>query len=217
MRPLSDHTPKPLLCIGGQALIVYHLQNLARSGIRDIVINLGFLGEKIEQLLGNGSRFGVRLQYSYEDPILETGGGIAKVLSWLGPEAFIALSGDLFTDFPFERLLAEELTISLKEKRLAHLVLVDNPPHNPKGDFALLGNRVQPEGSPLYNFAGIGVYHPHLFENCPEGAFRLPMLFNKAFKENAITGEYYKGLWHNIGTPEQLKILDESLRSKLNS
>ncbi len=207
MRPLSDHTPKPLLPVAGTPLIVYHLQKFAHVGIHEIVINLGHLGERLEAALGNGSRFGVNIQYAYEDPILETGGGIVNVLSKLGPEPFVAISGDIFTDFPFERL-------KIKPERLAHLVLVDNPSHHPRGDYALLENKFVTEiGCPLFNFAGIGVYRPELFSESPIGAFRLPELFKKAFMNQEITGEHYSGVWYNIGTPEQLAELNNKCGS----
>lgn len=210
MRPLSDHTPKPLLQIADKPLIAYHLQKFAKAGIHEIIINLGYLGEKIESTLGDGSRFGVNIEYSYEDPILETGGGIAKVLSKLGPEPFIAISGDIFTDFPFEKL-------NMHPEGLAHLVLVDNPPHHTRGDYTLLEEKyVTDFGGPLLNFAGIGVYRPELFLNCPMGAFRLPDLFKKGFEDKQITGEYYKGIWYNIGTPKQLTEIDKIIRLNHN-
>lgn len=213
MLPLTEHTPKPLLKVAGVPLIVHHIKNLSLAGIREIVINLGHLGEKIEQTLGNGSAFGVNLAYSYEDPILETAGGIKKALTsdLLGPDPFIAVSSDLFTDFPFE-------TLPQLPKKLIHMVLTDNPPHHPKGDYALKGENVLekaalPDGS-LLNFAGIGVYRPELFEACPEGIYKLPQLFKKAFLSNAITGEYYRGIWYNIGTPEDLQAVNSLMEKR---
>lgn len=198
MQPLTDHTPKPLVEVAGNPLIVHHLQKLARANIVEVVINLGHLGEKIQKALGDGSQWGIKIHYSVEDPILETGGGIYKALPQLGPEPFLVISADIFTDFPFESL-------PKFPPKLAHLVLTDNPPHHPKGDYALQGDEVRTEGGPLLNFGGIGVYRPELFADCQEGAFRLPALFQKAFLERAITGEYYQGLWHNIGTVTQLE------------
>lgn len=213
LRPLTDHTPKPLLTIAGQPLIVYHLQKFAKVGIHDIIINLGHLGEKIEQFLGDGARFGVNIEYSYEDPILETGGGIAKVLSKLGPEPFVAISGDIFTDFPFERFKMK--TLSEQPERLAHLVLVNNPPHHLRGDYALVADKfVAEQPGPLFNFAGMGVYRPELFSDCPRGAFRLPDLFKPAFINQQITGEHYAGLWYNIGTAEQLSEVNRMMSMK---
>jgi MurNAc alpha-1-phosphate uridylyltransferase len=210
MRPLTDHIPKPLLCIGGVPLIVHHLHHLARAGVHDIIINLGHLGEKIEETVGNGHLYGVNIRYSYEDPILETGGGIAKALPWLGPDPFIAVSGDVLTDFPFSRL-------TIGSDKLAHLVLVDNPPYHFKGDYALQSGIVSAEGTPLLNFAGIGLYRPELFQNCPKGAFQLSLLFKSAFASQAITGEYYSGFWHNIGTPEQLESVEHIFSKHINN
>lgn len=202
MRPLTDHLPKPLLKVGKDPLIVHHIKNLARANIFNIVINLGHQGEKLAETLGNGHQYGVTIQYSYEDPILETGGGIAKALTLLGDQPFIALSGDIYTDFPF-------ITLPSEPQGLAHLVLVDNPPHHPKGDYALLEGHVAKTGGPLLNFGGIGVYRPELFLDCPKSPFPLPRLFDEPFKKREITGEHYRGLWYNIGTPEQLQEINE--------
>lgn len=201
MRPLTNITPKPLLLVKGKPLIVYHLEALARAGIRDIVINLGHLGDKIEKFLGNGRPFNVNLTYSYENPILETGGGIAKALPLLGVDPFIVVSADIFTDYPFAQLPKNPVG-------LLHLVLVDNPPHHPQGDFALLDGWVGAKEGPLLNFAGIGVYRPELFRDCPKGIFPVSLLFKKAIANRQVTGEYYQGIWHNIGTPEQLATLN---------
>jgi len=202
MRPLSDHTPKPLLMIAGKPLIVYHLESFAKAKIHDIIINLGHLGEKLALALGDGSRFGVNIEYSYEEPVLETGGAIVKVLSKLGSDPFVVISADIFTDFPFERF-------KRPLEKLAHLILVDNPPHHRRGDYALIENKfVSETGEPLFNFAGMGVYRPELFSGSPKGILRLPDLFKQPFKDRQITGEYYAGLWHNIGTPEQLSEID---------
>lgn len=203
MRPLSDHTPKPLLKVNEKSLIEYHLENLARANIREVIINLGHLGKKIEEALGDGDRWSLRIHYSYEDPVLETGGGIIKVLNKLGQDPFLVLSGDIYTDYPFAKLPSSP-------KGLAHLVLTDNPPHHPQGDFALIDNEIYEMGAPRLNFAGIGIYRPELFSDCPLGPVPLSTFFKKAIKLRAITGEYYKGLWHNIGTPEQLTFLNQS-------
>lgn len=210
MRPLTDSLPKPLLTVLGKPIITYHLTALAKAGIRDIVINLGHLGDKIVETLGDGSRFNVNIQYSYEDPILETAGGIKQALPLLGEEPFIAVSGDILTDFNFSKL---PTTL----EGLAHLVLTENPPHHPKGDFALQNGLVVDLPDPLltaptlFNFAGIGVYSPEFFENCPKGAYPLGKLFKTAIKSKQITGEFFKGVWYNIGTPEQLKDVEKSL------
>ena len=198
MRPLTDHTPKPLLKVKGQPLIVYHIKTLAKIGIKDIVINLGHLGHKIETALGNGDTWGVRIQYSYEDPILETGGGVVKALPLLGSDPFIVVSGDIYTDYPFERL-------PKNPTHLLHIVLVDNPPHQPRGDFALVDGFVLESGGPLLNFAGIYVYRPEFFEGCTVGVYSIGPLMRKMIRNRQVTGEYYQGMWHNVGTPQQLE------------
>lgn len=200
MRPLTDHTPKPLLKIANVPLIVYHLKNFAKAGITEIVINVNHLAPQIMNSLGDGKQWGVTIEYSKEDPLLETGGGIAKALPLLGTNPFIVVSGDIFTDFPFECLPQHP-------KKLAHLVLADNPPHHPRGDFALLGEAVSTNG-PLLNFAGIGVYRPEFFSNCPTGAFPLSLLFKNALNNQQMTGEYHPGIWHNIGTASQLEMIN---------
>lgn len=201
MRPLTDHTPKTLLMVGNDPLIVHHIKNFAKANIREIVINLGHLGEKLKTVLGDGSQFEVNLQYSEENPVLETAGGIKKALNLLGNEPFIVVSGDIFTDFPFERLKEHQPN---DPKSLAHLVLVDNPPHHPRGDYALVEGYLSHSGQPLLNFGGIGVYRSEFFSDCPEGPFPLAKLFAPLVEKRSITGEYYKGSWYNIGTPEQL-------------
>jgi len=199
---LTKELPKPLL-LKDKPLIAYHLQAMARAGIQEVVINLGYLGHKIEAALGRGEQFGVQIHYSYENPILETGGGIALALPLLGDEPFLVVSADIFTDFSFERL-------PRFPKGLIHMVMVDNPIHHPHGDYALIDQEIVENGTPLLNFSGIAVYRPELFVNCPKGAFPISLLFKKAIQACAVTGEYYAGLWHNIGTPEQLAELNES-------
>ncbi len=203
MGSLTIDLPKPLLLLRGQPLISYHLRAMARAGIQEVVINLGYLGHKIEEALGQGEQFNVRIHYSYEEPILETGGGIVYALPLLGEAPFMVVSADIFTDFPFEQL-------PKFPKGLAHLVMVDNPSHHPTGDYGLVGEAVMESGGPLLNFSGIGVYRPELFVDCPKGAFPIALLFKKAIQSHAVTGEYYAGLWHNIGTPLQLSELNDS-------
>lgn len=204
MKPLTNEIPKPLLKVGTLPLIVHHIKNLARANIREIVINLGHLPEKIPNELMNGHQFGVEIQYSYEDPILETGGAILKALNsaFLDNNPFLVISGDIYTDFPFEKLVAQP-------KTLAHLVMVDNPPHHLKGDYSLHEGFVVPKNEKTFNFAGIGVYRPELFTDCPGEKFPLPILFERSLKDRQITGEHYQGIWYNIGTPEQLKYVNE--------
>ena len=204
MRPLTDHVPKPLLQAGGKPLIVHHLERLASAGIRDIVINHAHLGEQIEATLGDGSRWGVRIRYSPEGKALETGGGIVRALPLLGLDPFLVVNGDIWTDLDFSRLRIET-------DRLAHLVLVSNPPHHPGGDFALSKGSVLSEGAPRYTFSGIGVYHPDLFRDQEPGAFPLAPLLREAMTRNLVSGELYRGRWSDVGTPGRLQALDRML------
>ena len=208
LRPLTDHTPKPLLEVSGKPLIVHHIERLARAGLREIVINHAHLGEHIETALGSGARWGVQIRYSPESPALETGGGIFKALPLLGPAPFLVINGDTWTDIDFSRL-------HLAQGLLAHLVLVDNPPHHPRGDFYLRGRRVQAE-PPLagmrLTFSGIGVYHPVLFRHCQPGAFPLAPLLRAAMAQAQVSGEQHRGIWLDIGTPARLAELNNHLR-----
>lgn len=212
MRPLTDTTPKPLLLINKKPLIVYHIEALAKAGIREIVINLGYLGEQLEASLGNGQAFGVEIQYSYEDPILETAGGIKKALPLLG-ERFIAVSADIYTHFDFSTL--ETYSLTRVNGPWAHLILTPTPVYHPKGDFGFLeqstflSNKLS-EVPILYNFGNIGLYHAAFFDECPEGFYPLGKLFLQGITHKQITGELYLGLWHNIGTPSQLTELNNS-------
>jgi MurNAc alpha-1-phosphate uridylyltransferase len=207
MRPLTDHTPKPLLEAGGKPLIVHHVQRLAAAGFRELVINHAHLGEKIEAALGNGSRWGLSIRYSAENPALETGGGIFHALEMLGPGPFLVVNGDIWTDLDLTHL-------RLIPGLLAHLVLVDNPPHHPDGDFALSGGLVVGEGQPRYTFSGVGVYHPDLFLACRPGPFPLPPLLRRAMGRRLVSGEHHDGDWFDVGTPERLKRLDRFLNSR---
>lgn len=208
MRPLTDRTPKPLLPVAGRPLIEHHLRALAAAGIHEIVINHAHLGEQIEAVLGNGTRFAVQIRYSVEPTALETGGGIFKALPLLGTEPFLVVNGDVWTDIPFAGLLAHGLGAG----DLAHLVLVENPPQHPQGDFALESGRVRAEGSPRYTFSGIGLYHPDLFSGCSEGAFPLAPLLRRAMVADRVSGELYPGRWTDVGTPERLAALDAELK-----
>jgi MurNAc alpha-1-phosphate uridylyltransferase len=206
MRPLTDRVPKPLLEAGGRPLIQYHIERLAAAGIRDIVINHAHLGGQIEATLGDGSRFGVRIRYSPEHTALETGGGIFNALPLLGPEPFLVINGDIWSDL-------EPAGLRLRETDLAHLVLVDNPPHHPSGDFALADGRVQADGDRRLTFSGVGVYSPALFADCCPGAFPLAPLLRAAMAEGRVGGEHHAGRWLDIGTPARLAELDRLLRN----
>ena len=206
MRPLTDHTPKPLLRVGDKSLIEHLLAALARAGVRDIVINHAHLGEQIVHTLGDGARLGVHIQYSHEaQGSLETGGGIFNALPLLGRDPFLVVNGDIWTDFPFASLLRNP-------DADGHLVLVDNPPQHPRGDFALDGNVVLPSGPVQYTFSGIGVYRPALFAGCRAGKFPLAPILRAAMAQRRIHGQVYRGVWSDVGTPERLKQLNDAHR-----
>ena len=204
MRPLTDNTPKPLLQVGGKSLIQHHVEHLVRAGIKDLVINHAHLGEQIEASLGDGTRFGAVIRYSPEGAALETGGGIFKALPMLGDTPFLVVNGDIWTDLDFAALTP-------KDGRLAHLVLVDNPPHNPNGDFALKDGEVTERGRPRHTFSGIGIYHPRLFVGCHPGPFPLVPLLRHAMTRSLVSGQFHPGRWFDIGTPERLRTLDRML------
>ncbi len=206
MRPLSDSVPKPLLEAGGKPLIAHLIERLARAGIRDLVINHSHLGEQVERYLGDGRRYGVRIAYSHEaGGGLETGGGIFKALPLINTDPFLVVNGDIWTDYPFERLPA-------RIAGSAHLVLVDNPPQHPRGDFALRDGRVHAEGEPRLTFSGIGLYARALFAQCQPGKFPLAPLLRAAMAQGQVSGERYAGDWRDIGTPQRLEELDRELR-----
>lgn len=205
MRPLTDAVPKPLLEAGGKPLIVHLIEQLARAGFHELVINHSHLGEKIVQYLGDGSRHQVRIGYSHEPEGLETGGGIFKALSLIDTDPFMVINGDIWTDYPFDRLPS-------RLSGLAHLVLVDNPPQHPQGDFVLRDQQVFAEGEPRLTFSGIGVYARALFAKCQAGKFPLAPLLRAAMAQNLVSGERYTGRWQDIGTPQRLQMLDRELR-----
>ena len=210
MRPLTDHTPKPLLQVGGKALIVWHLENLAKAGFKEVVINHAHLGAQIESALDDGSKWNLHIQYSPEVIALETAGGIANALPLLtdngaNPQPFLVVNGDAFTDFDFA-------TIQLAQDKLAHLVLIDNPPQHPNGDFSIENGLLAHSALHKYTFSGVGVYHPDLFNGIAQGeAAKLAPLLRQAMDKNKASAEYYQGIWHDIGTPERLNALNETL------
>lgn len=205
MRPLTDTVPKPMLPVAGKPLIAHLVERLARAGFDDIVINHSYLGAQIEGFFGDGSGFGVRIRYSHEaGGGLETGGGILKAMPLLGDAPFTVVNGDIWTDYPFDRLPRQP-------SGLAHLILVDNPPHHAAGDFGLQGTNVQAQGSRMLTFSGIGVYRPELFTDCRSGKFPLAPLLRAAMLRNAVSGEHHDGRWFDVGTPERLAALDRML------
>ena len=208
MRPLTDTTPKPLLYVGRHRLIEYHLRALTRTTIKEVVINLGYLGGQIEDFIGDGSRYGLVVRYSQEgERLLDTGGGIYHALPLLGSEPFLVINGDIFTDYPYGRLPTQP-------SALAHVVLVANPDHHLQGDFALTNGCVEAEGVSRYTFSGIGVYRPELFGDCVAGAFPLAPLLRRAMAAGQVSGELYPGEWRDVGTPQRLRELAESLAAE---
>jgi MurNAc alpha-1-phosphate uridylyltransferase len=207
MRPLTDHTPKPLLPVAGKPLIVWHIERLAAAGIRDLVINHAHLGQMIERALGDGAAWGVRIRYSAEGEgrALETGGGIYHALPMLGERPFLVVNGDVWSDIDLAGL-------ELAERDLAQLVMVDNPPHHPAGDFHLADGRLHAEGEPRLTFSGIGVYRRELFADCQAGAFPLAPLLRAAMHSGRVGGEHHTGQWIDVGTPERLAEIEQGLR-----
>lgn len=217
MRPLTLHTPKPLLTAGGKTLIAHHLERLSAAGFKDIVINTAHLGEQIETALGNGKDFGVRIQYSPEQEALETAGGIINALPLLGEQPFLIVNGDVWCDFPFQD--APAVGTMLDKTHLAHLILVNNPAHHPAGDFIIaaqeslhgLPKLVKAGKAPAYTYSGISVLHPALFATSQPGKQALGPLLRAAIANGTVSGDYYPGLWFDIGTPERLTALDQLL------
>ncbi len=223
MRPLTERTPKPLLEAGGKPLIAWHLEKLASCGVHEVVINTSWLAEQFPRTLGDGARWGLKLHYSCEGPTpLETGGGMLRALDLLADRvdpnaAFIAVNGDIWTDYEFAGLPDAP-------DGDAHLVLVDNPPQHPRGDFALMDGQLRNIGEPRMTFSGIGLYRPSLLhdwrsvigdaagaENTPP-RFKLAPLLQAAIAKGRVSGEHHAGLWTDVGTPERLKRLDAALR-----
>lgn len=212
MRPLTDHTPKPLLLAGGKPLIVWHLERLQAAGFREVVINHAHLGEQIEASLGDGSRYGLAIRYSPEPPgALETAGGIAHALDLLGDEPFLVVNGDVWCDWDFRR--AQALT-----RRAAHLVFVDNPPQHASGDFCLDGQTVRYASAgtgPTLTYAGTGVFSPSFFATVARGAvMKMRPLLDAAIAQGIVTGEHHAGRWVDVGTPERLAELDQQLHTQ---
>ncbi|HSN18782.1 MAG TPA: nucleotidyltransferase family protein [Gammaproteobacteria bacterium] len=206
LRPLTETLPKPLIEVRGKPLILHHLERLRDAGFTHIHINTSWLAEKLQLALGDGSRHGVRIHFSYEGPEpLETGGGLFKMLPDLGREPFLVVNGDVFTDFPFETLKHR-----LKPDVMAHLVMVPNPAHHPLGDFHLSpAGHLRMEGEPKLTYSGIGVYKAAFFKDCRAGRFPLLPLLKEAMRMEALSGEAYAGLWSDVGTPESLERLNQ--------
>lgn len=224
MRPLTDHTPKPLLQVGGKPLIVWHIENLIHAGIREIIINYAHLGAQIEAALDDGSQFGAQIQYSPEASALETAGGIANALPLLGDEPFAVINSDIFCDYDFAHL--PERTAALQANGdTAHLVLVNNPEHHPNGDFLLHNGRIEDRSNLRLTsndlrltFSGIGIYRPNLFAHIPRGSIApLAPLLRAQIALGKVSGEHHPGFWVDVGTPERLTELDKQIRSQHNA
>lgn len=218
MRPLTDKLPKPLIRVGGQPLIERHLIRLRESGFTEIVVNVSYLGEQLEQFLGNGEEWDLKIIVSREPEPLETAGGIKRALPLLGDEPFLVVSGDIYTEFDFAHIRNTVLG-----ENLAHLVLVENPPHHRAGDFGLEGERVVAESAgiiladpvkqanPNFTYAGIGVYCRSFFDSCNLAKIPLKPLMLSAANSKKLTGEFFAGFWTDVGTPDRLKALNECL------
>jgi MurNAc alpha-1-phosphate uridylyltransferase len=207
MRPLSDVTPKPLLQVGGKRLIEWHIEALAAAGVRRVVINTSHLAEQFPTALGDGARWNLRIDYSFEGPEpLETGGGMQNALPLLGGNPFIAVNGDIRCDFDFS-------TLPHEPDGLAHLVVINNPSHHPNGDFVLRGGRLLDENESRLTFAGIGVYRPELLGVHGPGKYSIVPILRAAMREGRVSGEYFHGFWSDVGTPQRFASLEASSAS----
>lgn len=206
MRPLTDTTPKPLLHVGGKPLIAWHLEKLAAMGVREVVINTSWLAEQFPQTLGDGGRWGLRLHYSYEGPTpLETGGGMLRALAWLGDAPFVAVNGDVWTDYDFARLPSAP-------RGLAHVVAIPLPPFRAPGAFEQALTTLLPgTGNAMHTLAGIGVYRPELLADTTPGRFSIVPRLTQAIADGRLSADVFTGNWHDIGTPQRLAELDAAL------
>lgn len=211
MRPLTLHTPKPLLEVGGKPLIVWHIEKLQKMGVQEIVINTAWLGEKLADALGDGSQFGVKILWSHEGEGLETAGGIINALPLLGNEPFILVNGDVWTTMDFAPLLNVQL-----QDDLAHLVLVENPVQHPQGDFTLVANKAytfeQARSGENLTYSGVAVMHPQMFNGLESGKRPLAPLLKQAMQQEKISAQKLQGVWVDVGTPERLNTLDQQIQ-----
>ena len=211
MRPLTLHTPKPLLEVGGKPLIVWHIEKLQKMGVQEIVINTAWLGEKLADALGDGSQFGVKILWSHEGQGLETAGGIIKALPLLGNEPFILVNGDVWTTMDFAPLLNVQL-----QDDLAHLVLVENPVQHPQGDFTLAANKAytfeQARSGENLTYSGVAVMHPQMFVGLESGKRPLAPLLKQAMQQEKVSAQKLQGVWVDVGTPERLNALDQQIQ-----
>lgn len=208
LRPITDSLPKPLVEVAGKPLIAYHLEALARAGVREVVVNLSWLGGLIRAALGNGDRYGVRISYSEEGPEpLETGGGIFKALPLLGGAPFLVVNADIWTDMDFSRSLALEADAD------ARIILVPNPAHHPQGDFGIDTGWVLEREHERLTYTGVGLYRPEFFAGCQAGKFPLRPLLSRAIAARRLRGEVFHGQWCDVGSPERLASLEARLRA----
>jgi MurNAc alpha-1-phosphate uridylyltransferase len=209
MRPITDKLPKPLVPVAGKPLIVYHLERLAAAGVRDVVVNLSWLGERIRAALGDGGEYGLSISYSEEGPVpLETGGGIFKALPLLGPGPFLVVNGDTWSDIDYSHL-------ALEDGANGRIVLVPNPTHNLRGDFGVEGDFVVDRPTDRFTYSGVGVYRPEFFDGCSPGRFPMLPLLKRAIAARVLRGELHGGEWCDVGTPERLAALDAEVRARV--
>ena len=212
MRPLTNHTPKPLLRVGGIPLLEHHIRRLARAGYAELVINVSHLAQQIIDFCGDGSRWGVSISFSLEEQPLETAGGIQRALPLLGPQPFLVVNGDIWIDYDFSQLAAYRPAPA----ESAHLVMVGNPPQHPQGDFWLDDEgwlREREQGCTGLTYAGVAVYTPGFFADMQPGKMALRPLLDDAIARNCLTGEYHPGNWEDVGTPERLQALNDIVRA----
>lgn len=204
LRPLTETTPKALVEVRGRSLLERHLDNLAAAGVDTVVINLGWLGEKIAERIGSGGDYGLNVIYSPEDDnILETGGGIQRALPLLGRDPFLVVNADIYTDMPMP-------PAEIARSDTGHLVLVPRPAHKERGDFDLQAGRIRESDSAAFTFSGVAVYRPEFFADCNPGRFPLAPMLRAAAREDRLAGSLYEGVWEDVGTPERLAELNQS-------
>lgn len=214
MRPLTEHTPKPLLKVGGKALMEYHIERLILAGVKDIVINIAYLGKQISDYFGSQflteDKHSANIHYSVEPEPLETAGAILHALPLLGDAPFLLVNGDIWTDYPYDLLLNKNL-----QNALGHLVLVDNPAHNPSGDYSIVGGALSPKDASALTFSGISILSPELITSHSNARkiFPLNEVFTEAIEKKTLSAESFSGQWWDIGTVERLEALDRALLS----